>query len=145
MSAAEAGTALLLDTNAVIRLANGEPLDRKAVLVIDAAKAGDGLYVSPVSAWEIGLLSRPERLYPLQFAPDPKTWFARFMEQPGVREAAFTAEIAIEASHLPGAGPKDPADRLLIATARHFNLALVTRDREIIAYSRTGFIRAVRC
>ena len=67
------------------------------------------------------------------------------MTQPGVREAPFTADIAIESSHLPGAPPKDPADRLLIATARHLNLVLVTRDREIIAYARAGYIRAIRC
>jgi PIN domain nuclease of toxin-antitoxin system len=145
MSAAESEAALLLDTNAIIRLANGEPLDQKAVLAIDRAKAAGALHISPVSAWEIGLLSRPERVSPLQFAPDPKTWFSRFVTQPGVREAPFTADIAIESSHLPGAPPKDPADRLLIATARHLNLVLVTRDREIIAYARAGYIRAIRC
>jgi PIN domain nuclease of toxin-antitoxin system len=145
MRAAEAGSALLLDTNAVIRLANAEPLDRRAVSAIEGARAAGELYVSPVSAWEIGLLSRPERVRPLQFAPDPKTWFSRFMMQPGVREASFTADIAIESSHLPGPSPKDPADRLLIATARHLSLALVTRDREIITYARTGYIRAIRC
>jgi PIN domain nuclease of toxin-antitoxin system len=145
MSAAESEAALLLDTNAIIRLANGELLDQKAVLAIDRAKAAGALHISPVSAWEIGLLSRPGRVSPLQFAPDPKTWFSRFMTQPGVSEAPFTADIAIESSHLPGAPPKDPADRLLIATARHLNLVLVTRDREIIAYARAGYIRAIRC
>ena len=81
----------------------------------------------------------------MPFAPDPKTWFARFMAQPGVIEAPFTADIAIDSSHLPGTSPDDPADRLLIATARHLNLPLVTRDHEIIAYARAGYVRVIRC
>ena len=136
---------LLLDTNAVIRFANRALLEERALVAIAAARAAGGLYVSPVSAWEIGVLSRPQRAAPLHFAPDPKTWFARFLAQPGVREAPYTADIAIESSYLPGAPPKDPADRLLIATARHLNLTLVTRDREIIAYSRAGHIRVIGC
>jgi PIN domain nuclease of toxin-antitoxin system len=145
MSPVHGADAVLLDTNAVIRLAGGEAMDKRAIAAIDAARATAGVYVSPVSAWEIGLLSRPQRARPLEFAPDPKTWFARFMAQPGVREAPFTAEIAIESSHLPGVSPNDPADRLLIATARHLNLTLVTRDREIIGYARAGYVRVVPC
>ena len=137
--------AVLLDTNAVIRFANRALMEERAIAAIDAARAAGGLYVSPVSAWEIGLLSRPQRAKPLHFAPDPKTWFARFMAQSGVREAPYTADVAIESSYLPGAPPKDPADRLLIATARHLNVTLVTRDQEIIAYSRAGHIRVIRC
>jgi PIN domain nuclease of toxin-antitoxin system len=137
--------AVLLDTNAVIRFANRALLEQRAIAAIDGARAAGGLYVSPVSAWEIGVLSRPQRAEPLHFAPDPKAWFARFMAQSGVREAPYTADIAIESSYLPGAPPKDPADRLLIATARHLNLTLVTRDREIIAYSRAGHVRVIGC
>ena len=137
--------AVLLDTNAVIRFASRAPMAKGAIAAIDAARAAGRLYVSPVSAWEIGLLSRPRRAKPLHFAPDPKTWFARFMAQSGVREAPCTADVAIDSSYLPGAPPNDPADRLLIATARHLNVRLVTRDREIIAYARAGYIRAMPC
>jgi PIN domain nuclease of toxin-antitoxin system len=137
--------AVLLDTNAVIRFVNRALMEKRAIAAIDAARAVGDLYVSPVSAWEIGLLSRPQRAKPLNFAPDPKTWFAQFMAQSGVREAPYTADVAIESSYLPGAPPKDPADRLLIATARHLNVTLVTRDQEIIAYSRAGHIRVIRC
>ena len=137
--------AVLLDTNAVIRFANRALMEKRAIAAIDAARAAGDLYVSPVSAWEIGLLSRPQRAKPLHFAPDPKTWFARFMAQSGVREAPYTADVAIESSYLPGAPPRDPADRLLIATARHLNVTLVTRDQEMIAYARAGYVRVIRC
>jgi PIN domain nuclease of toxin-antitoxin system len=137
--------ALLLDTHAVVDLAGGEPIGKAALAAIAQARVVGGLYVSPVSAWEIGLLSRPQRARPMKFAPDPKSWFARFMAQPGVREAPFTADIAIESSHLPGLLHNDPGDRLLVATARHLNIPLVTRDSKIVAYSRAGHVQVVRC
>jgi PIN domain nuclease of toxin-antitoxin system len=139
--------AVMLDTCAVIWLANGDPMVPEAIQAITAAGLAQAIHVSPVSAWEIGLLSRPRANKPaeLQFQPDPKAWFARFMSGPGIREAAFTPDIAIESSHLPGELHGDPADRLIIATARHFGLPVVTRDSKIIAYGEKGFIDVVPC
>jgi PIN domain nuclease of toxin-antitoxin system len=139
--------AVLLDTCAVIWLANGDPMLPQAMLAIRAAGFAQAIHVSPISAWEIGLLSRPRpnRSAELHFQPDPKAWFARFMSGPGIREASFTPDIAIEASHLPGELHGDPADRLIIATARHFGLPVITRDRKIIAYGETGFVGVIPC
>jgi PIN domain nuclease of toxin-antitoxin system len=140
--------AVLLDTCAVIWLANGEAMDPDAVTAIVHAGLHGGIFVSPISAWEIGMLSkaRPGRAGIVRFLPDPKTWFARFMAGPGIREAAFTPDIAIASSWLPGEVPRgvqgDPADRMIIATARHLGLPIVTRDRKIIAY---GEIAAIVC
>lgn len=81
----------------------------------------------------------------LQFLPDPKTWFSRVMAAPGIREAAMLPEIAVDASYLPGDLHDDPADRLLIATARHLNIPLVTRDTKIIAYAKQDFMQVLPC
>jgi PIN domain nuclease of toxin-antitoxin system len=138
---------VLLDTCAVIWLANGETLASDAHDAIIAAGLAGGVHVSPASAWEIGLLSRPRpnRGTMLHFLPDPKTWFAMFMAGPGIRAAAITPDIAIDASHLPGDLHGDPGDRLIIATARHLGLPVVTRDRRIIAYAEAGFVQAISC
>ena len=136
--------AVLLDTCALIWfLSNTLPPATEARL-IEAALTG-GIYVSPVSAWEIGLLSRPGRSLAGRLLPDAKTWFARAMRGPGFRAAPFTPEIAIDASHLPGALHQDPADRMLIATARHLNAPIVTRDRRILAYAEGGGVAALTC
>ena len=82
---------------------------------------------------------------PLAFSPDPKTWFARLMAAPGVKEAPLTAAIAVDASWLPGDIHGDPGDRLMVATARDMRLPLVTRDAAILAYSRQGFISVLPC
>ena len=81
----------------------------------------------------------------LQFRPDPKTWLSRVLAGPGIRQASFSADIAIEASYLPGILHGDPGDRLLIATARHLGMPLVTRDRRIIDYAEAGWVRVIAC
>src|SRR6516164_8776944 len=70
---------------------------------------------TPRAAWEIGLLSTPGRPNTVFFLPDPKTWFARVLAAPAIRQAAFTPDIAIDSAHLPLPLHGDPADRLLIA------------------------------
>jgi PIN domain nuclease of toxin-antitoxin system len=64
---------------------------------------------------------------------------------PGIKTAAFTADIAIAASQLPEPLHSDPADRLLIATARHMAMPIVTRDAKIIAYATSGAVSAIPC
>jgi PIN domain nuclease of toxin-antitoxin system len=137
--------AVLLDTCAVIWLANGDVLHHGALDQIIQAGLADGVFVSPVSGWEIGLLSRPRPGVNLQFLPNPAAWFARFMSGPTIRPADFTWQIGIDASQLPGTLHGDPADRLLIATARHMNLPIVTRDGKIQAYASAGHVSVVRC
>jgi PIN domain nuclease of toxin-antitoxin system len=139
--------AVLLDTCAVIWLANGDRLTPESVAGIVHAGLHGGVFVSPISAWEIGMLSkpRPGRTEVLRFVPDPKTWFARFTAGPGIKEAKFTPDIAIAASWLPGEVHGDPADRLIVATARHLGLPIVTRDRKIIAYAASGEVAVIVC
>lgn len=138
--------ALLLDTHAAIWLMEGG-LESSTVELIGSAGAAGGVFVSPVSAWEIGLLTRPRADAPPKLAlePDPQSWFAALMAKPIIRTAHLTARIALEASNLPGSLHQDPADRLLIATARELALPLVTRDRKIIDYGLQGFLSVIPC
>ena len=68
-------TPLLLDTCAVIFIAEGTPMTSQAQGQIRAASIAGLILVSPISAWEVGLLSAKNRF---PFRPDPKTWFHRF-------------------------------------------------------------------
>ena len=145
MIAARAPRALLLDTCAVIWFFGGDPIDGDAQAAITRAAQAEGIFISPISAWEIGLLGLPRAGRGFQFLPDPTRWFASVMGQPGVRPAAFTPEIAIAASHLPEPLHGDPADRLLIATARATAMPIVTRDTKILAYGAAGYVAALAC
>lgn len=137
---------LLLDTCAVIWLMAGT-LSPPVVDRITIAGTAGGIYVSPVSAWEIGMLARskPGRTSVPQFLPDPETWFAALMSRPGIKPASLTPSIAIHASFLPGELHSDPADRLLVATSRTLGLPIATGDRKIIAYAAAGYIDVVTC
>lgn len=147
MSGRTAPRAVLLDTCAVIWLANGDRMAPEAIAAILAAGQADGVLVSPISAWEVGLLSRkrPGHDTALAFRPDVRAWFARVMAAPGIRAAPFTPEIAIEASYLPGVLHGDPGDRLIVATARHLGVPVVTRDRRIVEYGEAGHVGVVAC
>ena len=135
----------LLDTCAVIWMADSRMPDEVASAIDAHALAGE-LFYSPISAWEIAMLGRPRREGPrLRFDPDPAAWFARFQAAPGLQEARLSAEIALAAALLPADVHADPADRLLIATARHRRIPLVTADRRIIDYAAQGMLDVIAC
>jgi PIN domain nuclease of toxin-antitoxin system len=135
---------VLLDTCAVIWMAQEQPMATAALSVIRRAAAGGGLLVSPVSAWEVGLLATRQR-QPLTFKPNPVTWIGRLLARPGIRPVPLLHEVAVGAAFLPGELHGDPADRLLIATARGLGVPLVTRDRRILDYAEQGHVEAILC
>ncbi|MFM5893159.1 MAG: type II toxin-antitoxin system VapC family toxin [Novosphingobium sp.] len=137
--------AILLDTHAAIWLVEGS-LVLPAVSLIITAGLADGVYVSPVSAWEIGLLAKPRANgQQIQFLPDPATWFSTLMGKSIIKPAPLTNEIAIASSSLPGQFHADPADRFLVATARAMNIPLMTRDRKILDYAKSGHVKIIEC
>lgn len=135
--------ALLLDTCAIIWLANGDSMSKLASDAIDQAYAdGEDVRYSSISAWEIGMLVSRGRL---NLTRPPAAWFAGFAGQPGISALPFTNSALIQSSFLPGQPPSDPADRMIIAAAREDDLILVTRDRRIIDYGQAGHARVLAC
>ena len=133
----------LLDTCAVIWIANGDPLREPAVSRLREAYAdGSTLAVSPMTAWEVAMLASKGRIA-LSLAPE--VWFTRFITLPGVTLAELPPKVLIESCALPGAPPADPVDRILAATARAFGYTLVTRDRHLLAYGGEGHVRVMGC
>jgi len=114
---------------------------------VDHARRRQGVFVSPISAWEVGLLSRPRpgREPLLRFDPDPEAWFARVMAAQGVKEARLTPRVAIAASWLPGEFHGDPGDRLIVATARELGVPVVTRARAVLDYALNRSLPAIAC
>jgi PIN domain nuclease of toxin-antitoxin system len=134
---------LLLDTNAAIWMMRNEPLARVAQDAIDAAfRTFAYVLVSPITAWEVGLLVSRNRL---NLSATPRGWFRRLLAAPGIELADLSPDILIAASFLPGTPPKDPADRILLATARELGASLVTRDRAILTYGEAGHVGVVGC
>src|SRR5436190_2166286 len=134
---------LLLDTHTAIWLVRNEPIARAAEEAVNAVhEAGGTLLVSPITAWEVGRLVSRNRI---DLLATPQRWFRGLLSIPDVRLAELSPEILIAASFLPGRPPNDPADRILLATARELAATLVTRDREMLAYGVRGNVSVLEC
>lgn len=133
----------LLDTCAVIWTAHDDPLREPAATRLqDAYRDGRRLFVSPITAWEIGMLVAKGKI---ALALDPEPWFERFCELPSVTLATMPTSVLVASTCLPGTPPHDPADRIIIATARAFGYVLATRDAKILDYGAQGHVRVVEC
>lgn len=140
-TAAKKDQALLLDTHAAIWLMSGEELSSNSVRSIETANLAGSLFVSPITAWEIATLVRKGRI---ALSLSPEAWFDAMLNA-GVQLAAMPPRTLIASAFLPGALPGDPADRIIVATARSENLILVTRDTQLLQYSESGHVRALPC
>ncbi len=134
---------LLLDTCAAIWILENAALSEAAVNAMDeAADAEEPVYVSPITAWEVGLLSLRGRF---RATLDPHRWFDNLMAVPGLRLAAMPPEVLISSSRLPEGLLRDPADRIIAATAREYDYIVVTRDRPLLSYAEAGHLHALAC
>lgn len=135
--------ALLLDTCAAVWFFEGMPLAAPAVAELKrAAESGEPLYLSPVTAWELGMLVSRGRM---TLCSDPQSWFDRVSQKPGLQLVKISPAVLIASSFLPGKPPNDPADRIFAATVRARGWRLVTRDRLLLDYARAGHIEALAC
>lgn len=123
---------IVLDTHALIWWATGDPtLSKKARTAIAHELAGGEIAVSAISAWEIAMLVERERLV---LSMDVSSWLATVSAIEAVRFVPVDVEIATKSVDLPGEFHKDPADRMIVATARKFAVPLITKDEKIRAY-----------
>lgn len=96
-------------------------------------------YLSPFSCWEIGLLVAANQY---QLDRPIETAWEQDTNADSFRVADLTAFILAESTRLPGDLHRDPADRILAATARVNQLTLVTRDKRLLDYAKKGHIKA---
>ena len=102
---------------------------------------GTQVLVSPITAWEIGLLVAKGRL---ALSLPPLSWFEQVLEL-GVDLAPMTPDILVASSSLPGPPLRDPADRIIAATARAMGYRLMTRDRPLLDFAASGQVAAIPC
>ena len=108
----------------------------------ESTENGVPVYLSPITAWEVGLLAARKRL---TISMPPEAWFEQLLLAPGTGLAALTPQILVASSFLPGSPARDPVDRILIATARQNGYCIVTRDRHLLAYAKLGHVNALAC
>jgi PIN domain nuclease of toxin-antitoxin system len=132
---------LLLDTHALIWLAEGlTDLPPRSRRLLDAAARSEGLAVSPISFWEVAMLESRRRV---SLSQPVQQWREAILAPSMIREVELDGAVAIESVKLPGELHEDPADRILIATARLRGFTLATRDSRILEYGGTGHVKVV--
>lgn len=119
---------VLLDTHSVVWLIGRiQDLGSRARDLIETAGDANAAFVSAFSFWEVAMLSQRGRLY----LPQPPTsWRQRVLDM-GIQEIAVSGEIGILAAELENF-PRDPADRVIAATALTLGATLITADESVL-------------
>ena len=92
---------------------------------------GQGLGVSAISCWEVAKLVQLKRL---EVRGSVTEWVEQALGYPGIHLFYMTPRIAVESTRLPGTFHRDPADQIIVATARIRGCSLLTADERILQY-----------
>ncbi len=125
----------LLDTHILLWWhGDRDRLSRDQWKVISAANVETPLLVSDISLWEVAMLHSLGRI---RLTIPLREWLERAVAPPLVRRHGISPAVAAELAYLPDSFHRDPADRILVATARTIGATLLTRDPRI---SRAGLV-----
>jgi len=129
---------IVLDTHIWVWWVHGDKRLTPTQIEVIVANETDVIGVSAISCWEVAKLVEYNRLR----LPCPlEEWFEQALSYPGILLIPLTPEIVIESTRLPGEFHRDPADQIIVATARVYNCPLVTADEKILNYSYVTVIR----
>ncbi|MDP3802508.1 type II toxin-antitoxin system VapC family toxin [Brevundimonas sp.] len=132
---------ILLDTCAALWLAAGEMKAPALDEVRSTLSAGIAVLVSPITAWEVGMLASKQRIV---LAMPALNWFEGLVEA-GIDCAGLSPAILVAATELNAPRLRDPADRIIAATARANRYRLMTRDRPLLDFAAERHGAAIRC
>ena len=138
----KANKGILLDTHTWIWLFSGaQELSQTIIDRINKAGKQGKVFISAISVWELSMLVAKNRV---ALSQPIDQWVDESFSQPGVNLALLTPKIAIESSFLPGDFHGDPADRIIIATARIKDFILLTRDKKILDYGEEKYLHCLK-
>lgn len=133
---------ILLDTHIFVwMVTETEKLSKEAIAAINTAIPDRLILISAISLWEITMLNCNKRL---QFSTPIRMWIEKALTAPGVALAPLNKETLIESCLLSGEIHADPADQMIVATARIENAILITRDQKIIQYAENESLAYIR-
>ena len=133
---------VLLDTHILIWYVEGDNhLKKQHLDIIEKARQQNKLYISAISIWEITMLSEKERIV---LSVTLSEWIDKALSTEGLNIIDLSTNILIESCQLPHYPHKDPADRMIIATARHLSISLMTFDNKMIEYADKGYLTIIQ-
>ena len=123
---------ILLDTHIWVWWVHGSPQLLSDYRDYVQAHESEGLGISAISCWEVAKLAEGGRItLPLPVGE----WLTMALTYPGIRLLGLSPQVAVESTQLPGVFHRDPADQIIVATARLYRCPLVTMDTKIRAYA----------
>lgn len=122
---------IILDTHIWIWLTDKNPLLTQNYKNEIQQNLSGGVGISAISCWEIAKLVEKNRL---QFSISVEDWLTQALSHPSIILLPLTPKIAVESTQLPDNFHNDPADQIIIATARVYNCPLATYDAKILNY-----------
>ena len=122
---------ILLDTHIWVWWVHGDSRLQTSSLDLLKEHEDSGLGVSIISCWEVAKLVEKKRL---DLPTSVEEWIEQALRYPGIVLLELTPRIVVEATQLPGSFHRDPADQLIVATARVHESPLATADRKILEY-----------
>ena len=128
---------IVLDTHIWIWWVDGSNRLPKHYQAYIQANETQGLGISIISCWEVAKLVEYNRLV----LPCPVAdWFDQALAYPGIRLLGLTPQIALESTQLEGFH-RDPADQIIVATARTYGCPLLTADEKILNYDQVNTLK----
>ena len=132
---------LVLDTHVFIWYLTGDTtLPVKSRQLINQHLTKANVYISAISCWEMAMLEQKKRIV---LTEPCLQWIHEGLQGSGIQVLELTPQICVESCALPGNLHGDPADRMIIASARTTHSQLLTRDQSIIAYGKKNHVQVV--
>lgn len=134
---------LLLDTHVWIWLMEGNPLlENKYRKMINSAAQDNNVHIAAITTWEVSMLAMKKRII---LEKPVLAWLNQALSLPGVELRELSPEVAAESCDLPENSKfhGDPADRLIVATARVYGLTILTHDKKMLSYAKQHYVSVV--
>ncbi|MFP3544906.1 type II toxin-antitoxin system VapC family toxin [Rhizobium sp. SIMBA_035] len=132
---------ILLDTHILVWAMNDDArLGARSREALDKSAKSGRVLVSAITPWEIAMLVQKGRL---TLSSDVAQWIDEALALPAIELAPILPQIAIDSTRLPGEFHADPADRIIVATARFHRIPLVTADQAILEYGELGHVDTI--
>jgi PIN domain nuclease of toxin-antitoxin system len=122
---------ILLDTHICVWWVDGSQRLTDSQRQILHENEPNGLGVNVISCWEVAKLVEYGRL---ELACPIEEWMEKALAYPGIQLIELTPRIAIESTKLPGSFHREPTDQIIVATARVYDIPLLTVDDRILNY-----------
>lgn len=122
---------ILVDTHIWVWWIHGDQNLTSDHVALISDNEEEGIGIGTITCWEVAKLVEYGRL---ELPVPVETWLAEALGYPGMNLLPLSPEIAVESTQLPGDFHRDPADQIIVATARIHDIKLVTVDSKILGY-----------